>query len=80
MHELADTERKSGSGSVVSSAVATRLSGSWLILARIVWLVLVVPSLGLFLANLLAYDQQLQRACDNPACYKLLGALPAQGL
>ena len=34
----------------------TRLSGSWLIVARAVWLVLVIPSVGLFVASLLVSD------------------------
>jgi len=49
--------------------------------ARAVWVVLVVPSLGLFVISLPAYYQQIQRACVNPViCNNLAGALPAQGL
>src|SRR5260370_6485801 len=77
---LTDTEGKSASGAVVSSAAATRLTGSRLIMARAVWLVLVVPSLGLFLANLFAYDQQLQRACVGPRLCGTPGALTAKQL
>ena len=76
-----DTEQKSGSGAVVSSAATTRLSGRWLIVARAVWLALVVPSLVLFVISLPAYDQQLQRVCVGPVvCNNLAGALPAKGL
>jgi len=71
---LSDTERKSASGA------NTRLSGSWLIVARAVWLALVVPSLGLFLANIIVYYQQLQRACVGPLLCNLPGALTAQDL
>jgi hypothetical protein len=62
-----DTEHKSASGAVDSYATNTRLTGSWLIIARAVWLVLVIPSLGLFVASLLVSYQQLQS-----------GAIPAQ--
>ena len=76
-----DTEQKSASGAVVSSTTNTCLSGSWLIIARVVWLMLVIPSLGLFVISLPVYYQQLQRACDNPVlCSNLAGALPARGL
>ena len=77
---LLDTERKSASGAVVTSTANTRLSGSWLIVARAVWLALVVPSLGLFLANIIVYYQQLQRACVGPLLCNLPGALTAQDL
>ncbi len=75
-----DPEGKSASHSAVSSTANTRLSGSWLIVARVVWLALVVPSLGLFVANLFAYDQQLQRACASPLLCYLPGALTAKEL
>jgi hypothetical protein len=77
---LADTEEKSVSGAIVSNTANTRLSGSRLIIARAVWLVLVVPSLGLFVISLPVYYQQLQRACVGPGCTNLAGALSAQGL
>jgi hypothetical protein len=78
---LADTEQKSASGAVVASTANTRLSGTRLIMARAVWLVLVVPSLGLYVISLPVYYQQLQTACFiGTACGKLFGALPAQGL
>jgi hypothetical protein len=78
---MADTEQKSASGAVVASTANTHLSGSWLIIARTVWLALVVPTLGLFVISLPGYYQQLQTACSiGTACGKLFGALPAQGL
>ena len=77
---LLDTEQKSAGGAIVSDIANTRLSGSWLIAARVVWLALVVPSLGLFLANLLVYYQQLQRACAGPLLCNLPGALTAKEL
>ena len=78
--DRSDTEQKSAGGALVSSAANTRLTGSWLIVARTVWLVLVLPSLGLFVIGLPVYYQQLQRACVNPAMCYIAGALPAQGL
>jgi hypothetical protein len=78
---LADTEGKSAGGVVVASTANTRLTGSRLIIARAVWLALVVPSVGLFVASFPVYYQQLQTACFiGTACGKLYGALPAQGL
>jgi hypothetical protein len=74
-----NTEQKSGSISVAASAAKTRLSGSWLIIARAVWLVLVVPSLGLFVASLPVYYQQLQTACVGPVTCNVVGALTAKG-
>jgi hypothetical protein len=75
-----DIERKNASRAVVTSTANTRLSGRWLIVARAVWLALVIPSLGLFVANLLAYDRQLQRACAGPFLCNLTGALTAREL
>jgi len=75
-----DTEGKSVGGAVVSSNANTRLTGSRLMIARAVWLALVVPSVGLFVVSLLVSYQQLQRACVDPVTCNLSGALPAQVL
>lgn len=75
-----DTEHKSITGAIDSNGSNTRLTGSWLIIARVVWLVLVIPSLGLFLVSLPVYYQQLQRACIDSVTCNLNGALTAQGL
>jgi len=75
-----DTEEKSTSGAVDSTAANTRLTGSWLTIARVVWLVLVIPSLGLFLVSLLVSYQQMLRVCVDPATCNLTGALTAKGL
>src|SRR6266852_1481453 len=77
---VSSTEPTSGSGSVVSSAGKTRLSGSRLIIARTVWLALVLPSMGLFVASLPVYYAQIQRACDDPVTCNLAGTLTAKGL
>src|SRR2546421_5273845 len=78
--DRSDIERKSASGAIVTSTANTRLTGSWLIVARAVWLALVVPSLGLFLANIIVYYQQLQRACVGPLLCNTPGALTAREL
>ena len=78
---LSDTEGKSASGAVVSSTANTRLSGSWLIVARAVWLVLAIASLGLFIAcRLVSYQHMLSVCVDPVRCTNLRGALPAKGL
>ena len=75
-----DTEHKSASGAVVSNTANTRLTGPWLTIARVVWLVLVIPSLGLFLASLLVSYQQMQTVCVDITTCNLTGALTAKGL
>src|SRR5260221_4148769 len=75
-----DAPQKIGSGSAVSSTAKTRLSGSRLILARAVWLALVVPSVGLFVASLPVYYTQIQRACVDPVKCNITGTLTAKGL
>jgi len=77
---VADTERKSGSGSVVSNTANTHLSGTRLIIARAVWLALVIPSIGLFVASLPVYYAQIQRACVDPVTCNVAGTLTAKGL
>ena len=61
-----DTEPQDASG-VADTNSATRLSGPWLLIARTVWLVLVIPSVALFVVSLIVTYQQLQS-----------GAIPAQ--
>ena len=78
--KLADIDGKNVNGAAVSNTATTHLTGSWLIIARTVWLMLVVPSLGLFVASLPAYYQQLQRACVDLVTCNLYGSLRAQGL
>ncbi|HLX59421.1 MAG TPA: hypothetical protein VKR83_20575 [Ktedonobacteraceae bacterium] len=78
---LSETEQKSARGAVVSYTANTHLSGSWLIVARAVWLALVIPSLGLFVVGLLVSYQQIQRSCvDLNSCYSVPGALTAKEL
>jgi hypothetical protein len=80
MSPPSDIERKLGSSSAASSTANTRLSGSRLIMARTVCVVLVVLSLGLFVAALPVYYQQLQKACIDAVTCNLPGALNAGGL
>ena len=68
MHELADTERKSESGSVNSSTATTRLSGSRLILARVLWVAVVTLIVALFSIILPAYYALLQTVCTGATC------------
>ena len=77
---ILDTEHKSSSGSADLTAGKNRLSGSRLFIARAVWLVLVVPGLGLFVASLPVYFAQIQRACIDPVTCNIAGALTAKGL
>jgi hypothetical protein len=75
---LVETEQKSTGGAVVSSTANTRLTGPWLTVTRVVWLVLVIPSLGLFLASLLVSYQQMLRVCVDPATCNGSQELPLQ--
>ena len=77
---VSSTEQTSRNGSVASSAATTRLSGFRLIIARTVWLALVVPSVGLFIASLPVYYAQIQRACVDPVTCNIAGTLTAKGL
>src|SRR5579884_2442225 len=72
--------QESGRGSTVSGNTNTRLSGHWLVMARVVWLALVVSSLGLFVVGLPAYHKQLQTACFDAVTCNITGALTAKGL
>lgn len=77
-----DTEQKSTSRAEVATRDANiRLTGPRLIIARVVWLALVLPSMGLFVAGLLATYQLIQRACNDPVmCSTLTGVLTAKEL
>src|SRR6185312_908442 len=77
---LVNAPGKSGSRTVVTDNANTRLSGSWLMLARAVWLALVVLSLGVTVAGLPVYYSQLQTACIGPVRCSVLGALNAKAI
>jgi hypothetical protein len=46
----------------------TRLSGRWLLLVRVVWVILVILTLASFVVLLPSYYAQLQTVCTNPTC------------
>ena len=77
---MADTEQKSGSESVISSTANKRLSGSRLIIARAIWLALVIPSVGFYIASLPVYYSQIQRTCVDLVTCNIAGALTTKGL
>ncbi|GHO47675.1 GAF domain-containing sensor histidine kinase [Ktedonospora formicarum] len=74
------TQQQSASASIASHVAHKRLSGPSLVMARVVWLVLVLYSLGLFVVGLPAYYQQVQRPCVDPTTCNLAFALTAKGL
>ena len=76
----AKTQQQSASASVASHVAHKRLSGPSLVIARVVWLVLVLSSLGLFVVGLPAYYQQLQRPCVDLTTCNIAFALTAKGL
>src|SRR6266699_5914352 len=51
-----------------SHALDTRLHGRWLLLARGVWLALVILTLTIFFASFPVYLAQLQTPCAGTAC------------
>ena len=75
----ANTQQQSARGPVASSTAKTRLSGFRLVIARAVWMVLVIPSLGLFVVGLPAYYHQIQKPCVATMC-NIAGELTVKGL
>jgi hypothetical protein len=69
------TEGKSGSYSAASSDATTRLSGRWLLIARAAWLVLVVPSIALFVVSLIVSYQQLKTGAISAQEHQMLSAI-----
>ncbi len=63
-----DTEQKSASEAVVSSAANTRLRGRSLVLARVAWVTVVTLIVALFLARLPVYYTALQTVCTGATC------------
>ena len=57
------------------SAEDTRLHGRRLVLARVVWLVVVVFTLSIFTLSLPAYFAQLQTVCAGVTCVYAYGQL-----
>jgi hypothetical protein len=54
-----DTQQQSPEGLASSSTAKTRLTGSRLFFARAIWVVLVIPSLGLFVISTILYAPRL---------------------
>ncbi|EFH89029.1 hypothetical protein [Ktedonobacter racemifer] len=73
-----EQQRKSESAHL--SAVNTHFTGFWLVLARTVWLALVLPSLGLFVVGLPAYYQRVQMPCASVDTCTFAGEMTAKGL
>lgn len=65
---------------VAAQSGKTRLSGSRLIVARVVWLALVLPAVGLFVASLPVYYTFVQKACTGIVSCSIVGTLNAKGL
>src|SRR6266849_4095508 len=69
-----------------SQALDTRVPGRWLVLARGIWITLVVLTLAIFFASLPVYIAQLQTPCAGSTCGfqqltpEQVGALTGMGL
>src|SRR5712692_8760619 len=69
-----------------SHALDTRAPGRWLVLARGIWMTLVVLTLTIFFASLPVYAAQLRTPCAGSACWysqltpEQAGALKGMGL
>ena len=75
-----NAQQQSRSMIPVHGTTNTHLSGSQLVTARIVWLLLVIPSLSLFVVGLPVYFVQLQRPCADAVTCNIPFALTARGL
>jgi hypothetical protein len=64
----ADVQPEAGVRSASSSTVDTRLRGGWLILARVVWVAVVVLALGLFIASIPTTFASLHMLCTDASC------------
>jgi hypothetical protein len=53
----------------------TRLHGRWLVIARVVWVAVIVFSLSIFIESLPAYFAQLQTVCTGVTCVYSYGQL-----
>lgn len=59
-------------GYALQNATGTRLRGHWLVLARILWIAVVVLILALFIASIPAFITMLQSACTTAACHAFI--------
>ncbi|GAC1345334.1 MAG: hypothetical protein NVSMB27_07410 [Ktedonobacteraceae bacterium] len=70
-----DTEPKNASGVAVTNSVTTGLSSPRLMIARTVWLMLVVPSVALFVVSLFVTYQQVQSGAISAQEHQMLSAV-----
>lgn len=70
-----DTEPNDTSNSIDSNSATTRLTGAFLIIARVVWLAVFVFTLSIFIASLPAYFAQLHTVCAGLTCVYSYGQL-----
>ena len=70
---LADAEGKSAGGAAISGA-DTRITGRWLIIARVVWLVVVVPSIALYVVSFIINYQQVRAGAISAQDQHMLSA------
>ena len=62
-------------GADTQSEQSTRLSGTWLVLARFLWVILVALALAIFIASLPDYFTHLQTLCRVALCAPASGQL-----
>ena len=62
------------------SVAESTFSGYRLVLARVIWLALVIPSLALFVASLPIYAVLIQGPCDGPVTCNIAGTLTVSGM
>jgi len=60
-----DEVSRAVSSDLMSNKDTTRIHQPWLTLARIGWIVIVVPTFALFVANIPAYVAALYRSIDH---------------
>lgn len=63
-----------------TDSAETRLSGRWLVLARAIWLAIVVFTFALFVIGLPAHYTRLQQPCVGAVACQLNGALTAASM
>src|SRR6266566_4169964 len=71
------TSSSRGVSAPVPNATQMRLQGRWLLLARGLWITLVILTLAIFFASLPLYLAQLQMPCAGSACAVSSGQLSA---
>lgn len=62
------------------SEASTRLSGTWLVLARVGWVVMALLALSILIVGLPAYFTQVQTPCGSAAACTIHGTLAPEGM